>query len=162
MQYYRHQLILAWYLPFWFSSVLVYYTHIKMLGLNFFKSFFIYQFFQIYAQYFEIISAITVLQRLKQCYQIQKIKLEGCLNSDELLQALNCLEHNLLLLKDCVNYFNKIFGWSILLYHIFGICKTLIYVDSILKREILINTPSVDYTLQLYTKISILVVFWVY
>lgn len=152
----------AWYLTFWFCTLLLVYFHLKFWGF-FFPDSFYFDTFLCYAHYFEIITAITVLQSLKQCYQSQKQNLELSLNSRELLHVLAILEHNLVVLKECVNCFNALFGWSILLHHIFGISRNLIFLDDSVKKEMMKATYGfLTYSLQLFLAMMLLIHFWVF
>lgn len=145
---------LVLYISFCFAITFANYCYLKIWGFSYF-SFFIADFFQVYALYFEVITAIEILQILKQCYQSQKNKLRISRN-------LNIFKQNFFLLKDCVDYFNEIFGWNILLFHIYVTCSTLTYIDRLVKNDLFEITPSLDYKLQLYLSTLLLIIFWVF
>lgn len=148
------KIFLTWYLVFWFCVIFINWVYIKSLGFIYIKLF-IFEFFQMYAQHFDVITAIAVLKMLKHCYQYQKKKLIECDNSHK--KTLR----NFLLLKDCVNYFNQLFGWRILFHHIFGTCRILIYIDDITKKERKIVTPGFNYIILFLSRNIMLVAFWV-
>lgn len=110
------------YLSFCFTAIFIYLSYSEPMVSTSYMKLFIFDTFQLYAQFFELITATVLLQMLKQCYQYQKEKLKEFRNLKE-------LKLNPFLLNDSSNYFNQIFGWNILFSHIFGTCKTLIYID---------------------------------
>lgn len=145
-----------WFIIFWIIMIFFKYSYVKTMGITFIKLF-SFELIQIYSQYFEVFTAITILEMLKQAYQTEKNKIQECCNLDNL----KILKHNLFLLKNCVHYFNKIFGWNILFNHIFITCRTLVYIDFSIKNENSRYTTSFDEDIQFFTRNLTLVLFWV-
>lgn len=71
------------------------------------------------------------------------------------------LQRNLFLLKDCVDSFNEIFGWSILFHQIYGILNTLLDIDDGIKKPDAHFSSTFNYKLQIYANSMIIIIFWV-
>ncbi|EFA09287.1 gustatory receptor 79 [Tribolium castaneum] len=120
-----------------------------------------YHFFgtlKLWSQLFSTFAGIEVLHVVKQCYHLQKINVQ----QSGIFINLPFLEHNLIRLKNCVIYFNRIFGWNILFGHIFTVCRTLIYIDDNVKGLGKQYNIASSKTLKLSINIISLVQLWIF
>lgn len=114
--------------------------------------------FLVYVQFVDNITAITVLQVLKQCYRYQKKNLKQYFNFNGILFG---LERNLFILKGCVDYFNEIFGWTTLFSYIFITCGTFSFIAHTIKISSSKITLSFSFEILLFLRILLSLIAWV-
>ncbi|EFA05768.1 gustatory receptor 43 [Tribolium castaneum] len=146
-----------------------YITMVAVLSLNFyiwwtcfkfdFIRFYLIEYFEMYTQFFFILSACIILRMLLFRYKYQKqLILEESVMKQITSLNMHDIEINLVILKRTDSTFNEIFGWTILYNIFFAAIKTLIYLDIAVKNYSTLVTHS---TSQFVSQITLLLLFWI-
>ncbi|XP_068901861.1 uncharacterized protein [Tenebrio molitor] len=99
------------------------------------------EFYQHYAQFFYIVSTSIVLILLLARYEglsetlSHLIKARSQLNSKLVVEIVKKIKNSIFTLKDGVEVFNDIFGWSILFTIFSCVSRTLVYIDISIKHS---------------------------
>jgi hypothetical protein len=99
------------------------------------------EFYQHYAQFFYIVSTSIVLILLLVRYEglsetlSHLIKARSQLNSKLVVEIVKKIKNSIFTLKDGVEVFNDIFGWSILFTIFSCVSRTLVYIDISIKHS---------------------------
>ena len=122
------------HLIFCASLSVITYAWNTIVGAYFFKMYLV-ELFQFYIIFFYTFFGCTLLDMVLQRYRFQKaLLLETQLNKHDNDQRFNNIRNYLSTLKENIDIFNEIFGWTILLLIFFAVVKALIYVDIVLKN----------------------------
>ncbi|CAH1380236.1 unnamed protein product, partial [Tenebrio molitor] len=109
----------------------------RALGVRFVNTY-IFELLPVYSQFFITVSICVILKMIQSRYKHQKILLiRHFTQARKQLSYLILLKikRSLLVLKDAVDLFNDIFGWNILLSIFFGALRSLIYIETTIRRE---------------------------
>ncbi|XP_068901868.1 putative gustatory receptor 39b [Tenebrio molitor] len=110
-------------------------ANLDLAGLN------IGEFYQNYAQFFYLVFTSILLILLLSRYEhisetlSQLIKTRSQLHSKQVVEVLKKIKNSVFTLKEGVEFFNDIFGWSILFTIFSCVSRTLIYLDVIIKHS---------------------------
>ncbi|RZC35004.1 hypothetical protein BDFB_012720 [Asbolus verrucosus] len=87
-----------------------------------------------YSSFFTIAIACVVLKLLlsRYRYQLFLMSQKGLFLCD-ILRTLRIIKYNIFVLKDTVITFNDVFGWTILFSMFFGLTRTFLYCDRLIK-----------------------------
>ncbi|RZB77522.1 hypothetical protein BDFB_013856, partial [Asbolus verrucosus] len=85
--------------------------------------------FQIYTQFFYTVFAYIILKMILARYKYQTSLLRKRVCTKRQLKYLKKIKRNIFFLKDSVDVFNDVFGWIFLFNVIFGVARSLIYLD---------------------------------
>ncbi|EFA09286.1 gustatory receptor 77 [Tribolium castaneum] len=153
----------------WFTVVLITrlydtFVFMKMFGFRF-LIYSVSDLVLFFRLIFSIITAITVLQMIQQCYHFQKktllTRIANSVDSDQVFETLAKLQPDFFCLQKAVSHFNDIFGWDILFYEFFVVCRTLVYIDDTVKMpEHLRKRQHIDVVLEISLKIVLMAFFW--
>ncbi|RZB40647.1 uncharacterized protein BDFB_011115, partial [Asbolus verrucosus] len=103
-----------------------------------------------------------LIKNLRARYKHQTFLLREKVCTKRQLKYLEKIKRNIFFLKDCVDVFNDIFGWIFLFNIIFGVARSLIYLDMIV---ISLNGFRIDNyfknALRLLSHINVVSIFWV-
>jgi hypothetical protein len=109
----------------------------RALGVRFVNTY-IFELLPVYSQFFITVSICVILKMIQSRYKYQKVLLiRHFTQARKQLSYLILLKikRSLLVLKDAVDLFNDIFGWNILLSIFFGALRSLIYIETTIRRE---------------------------
>jgi gustatory receptor len=116
------------------------YTYIADAGLTV-AAFYIGEFYQHYAQFFYVVFTTILLILLLSRYErlsetlSQLIRARSQLNSKQVVDILQKIKNSVFTLKEGVEVFNDIFGWSILFTIFYCVSGTLVYIDTVIKHN---------------------------
>ncbi|KAH0808189.1 hypothetical protein GEV33_014602 [Tenebrio molitor] len=109
----------------------------RALGFRFVNTY-VFELLPVYSQFFITVSICVILKMIQSRYKHQKILLiRHFTQARKQLSYLILfkIKRSLLVLKDAVDLFNDIFGWNILLSIFFGAVRSLIYIETTVRRE---------------------------
>jgi hypothetical protein len=109
----------------------------RALGVRFVNTY-VFELLPVYSQFFITVSICVILKMIQSRYGYQKVLLiRHFTQAPKQLSHLTLLKvkRSLLVLKDAVDLFNDIFGWNILLSIFFGAVRSLIYIETTVRRE---------------------------
>nr|XP_015839630.1 PREDICTED: uncharacterized protein LOC107398779 [Tribolium castaneum] len=142
-----------------FVTVFLYVILGRKEGVGFFY-YFPYRILAANSINFGMVTGVTVLQMLHQCYHAQKNIVQRRIltkvKSEEIYSLLEPFECGLFTLSDAVSHFNDIFGWNILFSHIIGVCRTLIYIDELVRTQ-----TNFQFSLETGAILGSLLIFWI-
>nr|ABY40588.1 gustatory receptor [Tribolium castaneum] len=142
----------------YFVTVSLYVILGRKEGVSFFY-YFPYRILAANSMNFGMVTGVTVLQMLHQCYHVQKNIVQRRIltkvKSEEIYSLLEPFERGLFTLSDAVSHFNDIFGWNILFSHIIGVCRTLIYIDELVRTQ-----TNFQFSLETGAILGSLLIFW--
>jgi hypothetical protein len=146
-------------LMFWIAAIFTICVWIGTLGWSFLQAYTI-ECLQIYYQFYSVLVANMVLRMLLRRYHQQKALLRSHPDPTKQLFILARVKRNLFILKHTVAIFNEIFGWTLLLSVIFGVSRSLVYLDLSIKDSTVRSNTS-EFIPLLISRLSIIVLFWV-
>jgi hypothetical protein len=158
----KNSTIRWYYLLFVWSHILlllvttfIFYAWIKRLGLEFFKIY-LGEYLQMYALFFNTLLCRIVLKMILTRYRHQSTLMSHLVGKkNPQLHILIKVKNNLVKLRQTVDSFNDLFGWTILLNVMFVALRSLIYFDLVLR----LNKD--EYALQIISHAGVMLFNWV-
>jgi hypothetical protein len=158
---------ILWNAFFW--AINIYLTCIfgKLIGVEFFKQYSVDS-LQVYVQFITNYLTYAVLKMLELRYKSVRYML-GCLvrlakklEANSVNTSLRRVKRNFLLLRETVDIFNDVFGWSILLNILHGSLQMVIYLDDALAGNAAMSVDWMisDVSIILLYCVSFLFLFW--
>jgi hypothetical protein len=144
-------------------TVFAFYVWIDFFGVDFLQLYLV-EYLQMYSQFFYTLSACTILKMILSRYRHQNIAVTQKLKSGKQLSApiLYQIKRNLLVLRQIVDIFNDVFGWTVLLNVFFGALRSLIYLDVALKGDDSFNSDNhFENSLQILSHVGVILFYWV-
>lgn len=136
----------------------MFYACLSTLGLNCLKMYQIEN-YQFYSQVFYMLFACFILKLVLVRYQQQKQKLLGVKCGKNVLKS---VKNNLITLRETLDLFNEIFGAVILWNILYISSKSLIYLDNIIKKDLMFQKKKpTGFSIFYFIQCSIMVTFWV-